>query len=103
MRELGNIDIQKGLKDTFEDIEKLANQCQFSDCTHTKEKGCAILAALSNGTLSEKQYQNYLKLKKETEHHKLSYVEKRQKDKNFGKMVKRVLKTKKKEKEIPEF
>jgi len=42
--------------------------------------------------------QNYLKLKKEAEHHKLSYVEKRQKDKNFGKMVKRVLKTKKKRK-----
>ena len=35
--------------------------------------------------------------------HKLSYVEKRQKDKNFGKMVKRVQKTKKKEKGIPEF
>lgn len=68
-----------------------------------KEKGCAILAALSNGTLSEKQYQNYLKLKKDAVHHKLSYVEKRQKDKNFGKMVKLILKTKKKEKEIPEF
>ena len=54
MRELGNIDIQKGLKDTFEDIEKLANQCQFSACIHTKENGCAILAALPNGTLSEK-------------------------------------------------
>jgi ribosome biogenesis GTPase len=73
----------------------LAEQCRFNDCTHSYEKDCAVLAAIQGGSLSEKRYQNYVKMEKESRYHAMSYVEKRQKDKRFGKMCKKVLKFKK--------
>ncbi|MGL5258843.1 MAG: ribosome small subunit-dependent GTPase A [Lachnospiraceae bacterium] len=64
MRELGaeSADFEK----VFDDIEELATQCKFHDCTHTKEPGCAILDALERGTIEERRFQNYCKLKIET-------------------------------------
>ncbi|MFC1770350.1 ribosome small subunit-dependent GTPase A [Candidatus Margulisiibacteriota bacterium] len=94
MRELGQIEIETGLRDTFEDIALLALKCKFADCTHTNESGCAVQKSLTEGILSEKQYLNYIKLKKESTYNKMTYLEKRTKDKEFGKMVKRVMKDK---------
>ena len=62
------------------------------------EPGCAVTEAVKNGELPAKRYQNYLKIRKESEFHEMSYLEKRHKDKKFGKMVKSVMKDKKKEK-----
>ena len=95
MRELGNIDVEKGIADAFENIIQLAAGCQYGNCTHTHEKGCAVLDALENKMISQGHYQNYLKLQKESEFHRLSYLEKKRKDKQFGKMIKSVLKNKK--------
>jgi ribosome biogenesis GTPase / thiamine phosphate phosphatase len=39
------------------------DECQFNDCSHTHDKGCAILPAVDNGTLSISRYQRFLKLK----------------------------------------
>ena len=39
MRELGNISADTGIDDTFTEILELSEQCQYSDCTHTNEKG----------------------------------------------------------------
>jgi ribosome biogenesis GTPase / thiamine phosphate phosphatase len=98
MRELGQIEIETGLKETFEDISLLEDKCKFSDCTHTNEKNCAIQKAISDGDLDEKKYQNYIKLKKESAYNKMTYLDKREKDKEFGKMCKRVMSAKKKQK-----
>ena len=95
MRELGNFSIDTGLDETFDEIAELAVECQFSDCTHEHEKGCAVLAALEDGSLSAGRFQNYIKMKKEAAHHQRTYFEKRQRDKEFGKMVKSVMKHKK--------
>ncbi len=95
MRELGNIDVEKGIADAFDNITQLADGCQYGNCTHTHEKGCAVLDALENKMISQGHYQNYLKLQKESEFHRLSYLEKKRKDKQFGKMIKSVLKNKK--------
>jgi ribosome biogenesis GTPase len=94
MRELGNIAVDVGLDETFSDIVDLAMSCKFTNCSHTNEKGCAILAAIEEGGLSEKRYQNYLKMKNEAAFNDMSYHEKREKDKSFGKMVKSVMKSK---------
>jgi ribosome biogenesis GTPase len=94
MRELGNIAVDSGIDETFSDIVDLTMNCKFNNCTHVNEKGCAILSAISQGELSEKRYQNYLKMKNETAFNDMSYFEKRQKDKTFGKMVKSVIKSK---------
>lgn len=95
MRELGNLLVEKGLDETFAEILELSKQCQFNNCTHVAEKGCAVLRAIKNGRLSEKRYQNYIKMTKETTFNEMSYLEKRQKEKQFGKMCKTVMKQKK--------
>jgi len=92
MRELGLVDSQNGIDNTFSQITSLAQYCRFNDCTHTKEEGCAVIDALKNGELSSERYQNYIKMKKESEYYEMSYVEKRRKDKKLGKYYKRVLK-----------
>jgi len=92
MRELGLMGAGDGLDDTFVEIREHSGNCRFADCTHTEEPGCAVLLAVENGILSEDRYQSYLKLRKETEFHNLSYAEKRNKDKSFGRFIKSVKK-----------
>ena len=92
MRELGNFSVETGIDETFTEITELSEQCQFNDCTHINEKGCAVLKAVKNGQVPEKRYQNYLKMKKESIYCEISYLEKRQKDKQFGKLCKTVMK-----------
>lgn len=94
MRELGIISIESGLNETFDEIAGLSDQCRFSDCTHTIEQGCAILKALEIGDISNERYKNYIKLYKESLYNEMSYFEKRQKDKSFGKYIHSVLKHK---------
>jgi len=95
MRELGNMSVDTGLNETFTKIIDLANNCKYSNCSHTIEKGCAIMAAIDDGNLSRKQYNNYVKMKNESAFNEISYSEKRKKDKDFGKMVKNALSKKK--------
>ena len=52
MREFGLWDAAEGIEKTFSDIEALARSCRFSDCSHTSEPGCAVRAALADGSLS---------------------------------------------------
>jgi ribosome biogenesis GTPase len=96
MRELGNMDIDAGLSEAFAEITVLTDQCRFNDCTHTQEQGCAVLAALQDKVISQERYQNYLKMRKESAYYDMSYLEKKQRDKEFGKMVKSIMKHKKK-------
>ena len=65
MRELGLIDADDGLSATFEDIEALAADCRFSDCGHGSEPGCAVRAALRDGTLDEGRWRSFQKLQRE--------------------------------------
>lgn len=88
MRELGVAGTSGGIDATFRDIGGYAAQCRFPDCTHTREPGCAVLAAVAHGDLSEDQHRNYLKLSKEAEYRGLSDLEKRRKDRAFGRFVK---------------
>ena len=95
MRELGNFAVDTGIYGTFDEITELSNQCRYNDCSHTQEQGCAILAALKDGLISQERYQNFIKLNKESAFYEMSYLEKKRKDKKFGKFVKSVLKEKK--------
>jgi ribosome biogenesis GTPase / thiamine phosphate phosphatase len=51
----------------FEDIELLAADCRFRDCAHAREPGCAVLAAVDNGTLSLDRLRSWRKLQRELE------------------------------------
>ena len=98
MREVGISDTGTGLETTFETIIELSENCRFSDCTHIHEQGCAIIQAVEEGIIDEDAYNNFQKLEREKSFFESSALERRKKDKEFGKMVKQVLKDKKKRK-----
>ncbi|MEG6566342.1 ribosome small subunit-dependent GTPase A [Thermoanaerobacterium saccharolyticum] len=60
------------LPKAFEDIEELATHCKYKDCSHVAEPGCAIKRAIEAGELSEKRFENYMKLQKEIAYEGLS-------------------------------
>jgi len=92
MRELGMIAVGASIDASFSDIHELSKDCRFNDCTHTMEVGCAILMAVQSRELSEERYLSYMKLMKESEFHQMSYVERRKKDRQFGRMIKTAMK-----------
>lgn len=47
---------------TFREFEPYVDQCRFVGCAHIKEKGCAVLKALSDGKLSQSRHQSYVRL-----------------------------------------
>ncbi len=98
LRGLGMIAASEGIDDSFSDIAELASNCRFNDCSHTSETGCAILQAIENGELAEDRYRSYVKLIKESKFHEMSYIERRRKDRQFGRMVKSILKQNRKRK-----
>ena len=96
MREIGILDAETGIKDVFSEIDEISKGCRFSDCSHINEPGCIVLENVSSGDLDKDVYDSYIKLLKENEHNTMSKVDKREKDKNFGKFIKRSKKTMKK-------
>lgn len=95
MRELGIVGAADESDTRFEDIVELSALCRFADCSHEHEPGCAVKAAVEKGELGKDRYANYLKLKKESEHYEMSYLDKRRKDKAFGRFIKSAKKNKK--------
>ena len=77
MRELQLIDSQVGLNTAFEDLEQLAEQCRFLDCSHQAEPGCAVQQAINEGLINSERVASYFKLKKE-----LFYTSERQSKSN---------------------
>jgi len=56
---------EEALVNVFEDIDELALTCRFSDCGHVSEPGCAIKAAIADGSLDSFRFQSYRKLQRE--------------------------------------
>ena len=92
MRELGLLGASDGVSQGFEDIARLSRDCRYPNCTHTQEPGCAVRAAVQDGALTEDRYASFRKLKNESDYHELSYLDKRKKDKAFGRFIKSVKK-----------
>lgn len=99
MREVGIADAGSGLETTFDTITRLAQSCRYRDCTHTREEGCAVREAVEEGVLDRAAYENYLKMGREQAHFEATAAERRQKDRQFGKMMKNFKKGQKKEKD----
>lgn len=95
MREVGIADSNEGLDITFDAIIQYSSECKYKDCSHVSEQGCAVIMAVENDEIDRTSYNNYLKMEREKEHFESTVAERRKKDKDFGKMVKRVMKSKK--------
>jgi len=70
MRELQLWAGEESLQTAFADVEALAADCRFRDCTHTGEPGCAVQAALHDGALAADRLASYHKLQKEIRYQK---------------------------------
>lgn len=88
MREFGVLGAGGGIDASYSDVVALSSQCHFRDCTHTNEPGCAVLKAIESGIIDADHYDNFLKLRSESEHYQASYAERRKKDKEFGRYIK---------------
>ena len=88
MRELKLTDVAAGLGVVFDDIEVLAERCRFKDCDHHTEPGCAVTAAIEDGTLLARRLENYRKLLREDAHNTQSIAERHQRYRKFGKNAK---------------
>lgn len=88
MRELGIVGASDGVNMSFEEFVVLSEKCRYANCSHEHEPGCAVRAAVEKGELSEDRYSSYIKLKKESEYYEMSYLDKRKKDKAFGRFIK---------------
>ncbi len=51
----------------FREFEPYKNDCKFTDCSHTVEKGCRVLEALNQGKISPSRHESYIQLKDEVE------------------------------------
>ena len=66
MRELGLWDSREGISLAFAEVEELFSKCRFNNCSHQSEPGCAVLAALEEGSLSQGQWKTYQAQRRET-------------------------------------
>ena len=67
LRGIGLIDADDGLAHTFTDVEELVAQCRFADCSHQGEPGCAVAKALADGSLPQRRFESWQKLRREME------------------------------------
>ena len=65
IREVGIFADPEAVAETFPDIEELTEQCRFRDCVHRAEPGCAVLAAVADGTLDAGRLENWRALEAE--------------------------------------
>ncbi|WP_439522868.1 ribosome small subunit-dependent GTPase A [Marivita sp.] len=88
MRELQLSGTSEGLEELFDDIETLAARCKFSNCAHASEPGCAVKAALKDGTLDQSRFDRWQKLRREDQYNSESIAAARARQKSFGRVVK---------------
>jgi len=88
MRELRVAEVEHSIGIVFEDIELLAMQCQFANCKHVTEPGCAVLQAIEENILDKRRLVSYQKLRRENALATATLAEKRAQERDFGKMVK---------------
>jgi ribosome biogenesis GTPase len=99
MREIGITDSSTGLESTFDKISSLSQNCRFKDCKHINEIDCAVIEAVNGGEIDRNSYENFLKMEREKSHFESSLIERRKKEKDFGKIMKNYKKDLKKNKD----
>lgn len=60
-----NLELKHRLPETFREFVPYLNQCRFVGCSHTKEKGCAVLEAVRRGEIQKSRHDSYLRLYEE--------------------------------------
>lgn len=98
MREIQLADCGHGVEETFSEIIELASHCKFSDCSHENEPGCAVRGAVDEGRLDPRRLSSYRKLIREQTFNQATLAEKRARDREFGRHVRSVMESKRRDK-----
>jgi ribosome biogenesis GTPase len=72
LREIGLAGAEDGLSDSFEEIDRLAEDCRFRDCSHDNEPGCAVRAAVEGGRLPPERLDSFHRLGRELHYRAIS-------------------------------
>lgn len=67
LRSLGLFEADTGMALAFADIEELTEQCRFANCSHSGDAGCAVAAAVADGSLAAERLESWHKLQREME------------------------------------
>ncbi|MCC6984252.1 MAG: ribosome small subunit-dependent GTPase A [Bauldia sp.] len=94
MRELQLADVGEGIEDVFADIVAIAARCRFHDCRHHGEPGCAVEAAVADGTLEPERVARFAKLMAEDARNSEALHERHARERVFGRMVRGINKEK---------
>ncbi len=86
IRELQLNDVAEGIEAVFGDILELATTCHFRDCEHEAELGCAVRAAVLDGSLTVRRLDSWRKLQREDRWNSQTLAEGRAASRRFGKM-----------------
>ena len=60
-----NLELKHRLPETFREFAPYLDRCRFVGCSHTKEKGCAVLEAVRRGDIQKSRHDSYLRLYEE--------------------------------------
>ena len=60
-----NLELKHHLPETFVEFRPYLDQCRFVGCSHTKETGCAVLAAVREGKIQKSRHMSYIRLYEE--------------------------------------
>ncbi len=96
MREVGIADETGGLEITFDKILTLSQSCKYKDCSHTSETGCRVLEAVEKGEINKASYENFLRMERERAFFESTVLDRRKKERKFGKIIKNYIKDMKK-------
>ncbi|MCK0126771.1 GTPase RsgA [Gelidibacter sp. F2691] len=87
MRALRLLDTREGIDNVFDDLAELEAQCRFSDCAHETEPGCAVQAAIAEGSLDLERLDRWMKLRRGEAKNTETVAQSRSREKKFSKMV----------------
>jgi ribosome biogenesis GTPase len=74
----------EGLADTFPEIEETAEDCQFADCFHDNEPGCAVIAAAERGDIDPERLENWRRLREEMDELDTHLVDRQRREARTG-------------------
>lgn len=91
-----------GIRAVFSDIDALASECHFRDCTHHSEPGCAVIAAVEDGRLSEERLESLHKLEREAralaaKHDRAAAVQQKRRFKEIARSIRSIERTKRRD------
>ena len=88
LRTFGLWESEEGVSRVFDDVERFASGCRFSDCVHQGEPGCAVARAIADGLLDQSRLDDMRKLERELWHQQGRHHPRvRAENRRFGRMV----------------